>query len=297
MASPFIDVACTIRYDNARVLTWSLKPDGNYPDNFIIQVENSRAGGPWEILDADVKEYCAFVDNRKRNYNKKMNECYRLRMVVPDTQEEYVSEVVNAGNYLAYPFSSEAENVIKQVEKAIELSGCTGVLLKRKHWGRRCPFCTDFDDQQTVNEHCPACLGTGYAGGYYNGISMSVIKDKIETSEQQGEDTIEESEIVTGRCIAYPWVRYGDVWCEDNTNKRYFIDKVVPAASYKQTTLVYQFSMHRLEYTDVLHSPMADDKVSIKDLYDAASVSYSPGDVEMMEQGSLMGWQMELDNM
>lgn len=295
MANPFTDVACSIRYDNARVLTWALKPNASYPDNFIIQVENSRAGGPWEVLDDDVQDFCAFVDNRKRNYNKYMNECYRLRLIVPDSQEEYVSDIVNAGKFEAYPYSAEAENVIKQVQKDIELTGCQGVLLKRKHWGKRCPLCTDFPDQQTVNEHCPACLGTGYAGGYYNGISMEIKKDQIKTEETQGRDTIDASEIVTGRCIAYPWVRYGDVWCEKGTNKRFFVDKVTPAASYKQTTLVYQFTMHRLEYTDVLYGGMADDKVALKDLYSAAEVSYTPHDEAVLEQNSLVdNWKTAL---
>ena len=297
MANPFIDVQCTIRYDNSRVLTWSLKPDGNYPDNFIIQVENSRAGGPWEVLDDDVQNFCAYVDSRRRNYNKRMNECYRLRMIIPGSVETYVSEVVDAGSFKAYPFSAEAENVIKQVEKAIEVSGVTGVLLKRKHWGDRCPFCTDFENQQTVNEHCPACLGTGYAGGYYNGISMALIKEQIQTNEEQGLDSIEASEVVTARCIAYPWVRYGDVWCEDGTNKRFFIDKVVPASSYKQTTLVYTITMHRIEYTDVLYSMLANSKVTIKDLYDAAEVSYSPEDEKLLEQAAGPKWQDALENM
>lgn len=297
MASPFVSVECAIRYDNARVITWSMNPKMSYPDNFILQVENARTGGPWSVLASDLKDTCSYIDTRRRNYNKFMDELYRLRIILPDTGEEYVSEVVQAGKFKAFPFSAEAENVIKQAEKAIEDSGCSGVLLKKKHWGQRCPDCTDFDGQNTVNEHCPRCLGTGYIGGYYNGITMWVIKDSIQTSEEQTDDCVEAAETVQGRCIAYPWVRPGDVWCEDHTNKRFRVDKVVPTSSYKHVALIYSIVMHRIEYTDVLYTPIADDKVTVKDVIADSTVEYTPVTETQMEQESYNKWEAGLDEL
>ena len=295
MNPPFTSLQATIRYDNARVLSWTLTSGTVIPEDAILQVENSRAGGPWEVLDNTVKDQCFYVDTRRRNYNKFMNENYRLRLTVPSTDEEYVSDVVQAGQFKAYPFSSEAENVIKQAEKAIELSGVTGVLLKKKHWGERCTHCTDFDNEMTVNEHCPYCLGTGFAGGFYNGLSMSLIKDKIEGDEKQGQANVEESEVVTARCIAYPWVRYMDVWVEDQTNKRYEITHVTPTSSYKQTPLIYTIQMRLIEYSDVMYTPAADAKVNIKDLYDSAEVNYTPQLEEQLEQNAMAAWEEDFE--
>ena len=302
MNPPFTDLQVTIRYDNARILTWDLTPGITYPADSILQVENSRAGGPWEVLANDLYDSCFFIDTRRRNYNKFMDENYRLRLIVPgehegdDPKEEYVSDVVQAGQFKAYPFSSEAENVIRQAEKAIELSGVTGVLLKKKHWGSRCTHCTDFEDEMTVNEHCPWCLGTGYAGGFYNGISMSIIKDKIENNEQQGPAHVDDSELVTGRCIAYPWVRYMDVWVEDKTNKRYEIVQATPTSSYKQVDLIYTIQMRRIEYSDVMYTPAADAKVNVKDLYDSAIVNYTPALEQELEQNAMDAWEEDFDD-
>ena len=296
MKPPFTSLQAIIRYDNARVITWTLTSDATYPSDFILQIENSRAGGPWEVLDASLADSCFYVDTRRRNYNKYMNENYRLRLLVPSTGEEYVSDVVEAGKFEAYPFSSEAENVIKQAEKAIEISGVTGVLLKKKHWGERCPECTDFNGQNTVNEHCPWCLGTGFKGGFYNGISMSLIKDKIDGVETQVESGIEEAEEVTGRCVAYPWVRYGDVWVEDKTNKRYEIHNVTPTSSYKQVPLIYTITMSKIEYSDVMYTPPADAKVNIKDIYDSALVNYTPELERDLEQNAMEAWEEDFDN-
>ena len=146
MTAPFTSLQATIRYDNARVLTWTMTSGLVLPEDTILSVENSRTGGTWETLAANVVDQCFYVDTRRRNYNKFMNECYRLRLTVPHEGSEaevYVSDIVQAGKFEAWPFSSEAENVVKMAEKDIELSGCTGVLLKKKHWGARCEHCTE----------------------------------------------------------------------------------------------------------------------------------------------------------
>lgn len=268
MANPFTSVSCTIRWDNARVVTWTMLPGANYPEGYTLSIENSRAGGPWITLAEGLQDFCSFVDSRKRNYNKRMNECYRLRLHV-DGKPDFVSAIVDAGNHKAYPFSAEAENVVTQVEAAIKASGCTGKLLKKKLWGRRCPECVDFRGQGTVNEHCPRCLGTGIDGGYFPGIQLSVIKDSISTAEGPSQLGYDQVEQVTARCIAYPWISCGDVWCEDYTNNRYVINKITPSASYRQTHVVYTLSMDKVEYTDVLHSHEADHRVADTGLWES----------------------------
>lgn len=298
MKPPFTSLQATIRYDNARVLTWTLTPGAVFPSDTILAVENSRTGGTWEVLDDTLFDTCFYVDTRRRNYNKFMNECYRLRITIPHAggePEEYVSDPVQAGKFEAYPFSSEAENVIKMAEKDIELSGCTGVLLKKKHWGTRCTHCTDFDDQNTVNEHCPWCLGTGFAGGYYNGITMAIKKEKIQTVEEQSEACVEEAEIVEARCIAYPWVRYGDIWVEDKTNKRFKISLATPISSYKEVPLIYGIKMSKIEYNDVLYTPAADAKVNVKDLWDSSQVNYTPELEAELEQNAMDAWQEDFE--
>lgn len=276
MASPFKSISCAIRYDNARIISWTMIPGLKCPDKYTLQIENSRAGGPWTVLSDKLDGVCAFVDSRKRNYNKRMDECYRLRLLIPDTGEEYVSDIVDAGNNKAYPYSADAENVIKQAESQIKESGCAGKLLIKRVWGRRCPLCTDFRGQSTVNEHCPRCLGTGIDGGYYPGMPLTVIKDSIQTQSTTSEMGYVQSEAVQCRCIAYPWIKPGDVWCEDATNKRFVINACTPAASYKTTTLIYQMAMNRVEYTDVLHSMEADKKVAAVGSWEDAQASTMP---------------------
>ena len=164
------------------------------------------------------------------------------------------------------------------------------MLLKKKHWGVRCTHCTDFDDQMTVNEHCPWCLGKGFEGGFYNGISMSIIKDQIDAEEKQGDDCVEEGETIQARCIAYPWIRYADVWVEDGTNKRYFVKHVTPTATYKEIPLIYTIKLTKIEYTDVMYTKAADAKVEVKDLWQSAQVEYTPQLEKQLEDDTMDQW-------
>lgn len=261
MANPFTSVNCSIRYDNARIITWTMLSGANYPDDYIVQIENSRGGGEWHVLATDLRDTCAFVDSRRRNYNKRMDESYRLRLIVPCEGEEYVSEIVNAGNYKAYPYSAEAENVVTQVNESMKISGTPGVLMKRRTWGTRCPDCVDFAGQATVNEHCPRCLGTGIDGGYFPGVELTMLKDSISMSEGPSEIGYMQDETVKARCLAYPWIARGDVWCEEGTNNRYVISNITPVSSYKQTHIVYSVTMHKVELADVLHTKRMNDNV------------------------------------
>lgn len=296
MANPFKSVTCSVRYDNARIISWSMLPGGNYPEDFILEVENSRDGGPWETIATNLTNVCAYVDTRRRNYNKYMNENYRVRLKSESTHQNWVSEPVHAGYTDVYPFSSEAQNILKQTQNAIRISGCSGVLLKKKTWGTKCPDCVDFDGQVSVNEHCPKCLGTGILGGYYNGISMGVIKDQIVNKEDDAVMGYNQLETVSGRCIAYPWIRNGDVWVEDGTNKRYNITEAVVISAYKTVPLILKVTMHLLERTDVLYIDPASAKVTLKDVFASAEVTYTPQTEAAQETNSMNSWQATLDN-
>jgi len=265
MANPIQTVKCNIDAHNHRVLSWALNSAmGNY-DGWELHVENSRAGGPWGVLSDNVIDECFFIDMRRRNWNKRMDEHYRLWL--HKGTEEYRSDIIHAGVTYAWPFESEAKNAITQIQSQIDMSGVTGVLLKERKWGARCKYCTDFDGQESVNEHCPYCAGTGMQGGYYPGISLALVKDKITVDSKRAFIGAPQTETFTARCIAYPWIHHGDIWVEDTTNKRFVINELTPTSTYKTVDLVYAMSLSRTEYTDQAYGPGTAYKTEVKDVW------------------------------
>lgn len=276
MAGVFTSIDCAVRSDGARVVTWTMEPNYTYPADFTITVERSRAGGQWIPIAEDLTGVCAYIDTEKRNFNKYLNDFYRVVLKSATTEEEYVSESCAAGIKSSWPNSSEARNAIASMEREISLTGRTGVLLKKKEWGKPCPKCTDFNGQTTVNEHCPVCLGTGIDGGYYDGIPLNIKGDIPEVTQQLNQLGLVQSEKLTASCIAYPWITRGDVWCDSETNDRYYIATATPASMYKSTPLVYKLVMMKLELTDALHSDEANDKVAADNPWDDSLVTYDP---------------------
>ena len=276
MAGVFNSVTCSVRYDNARVISWNLIPNYAYPADIEYTVERSRAGGQWIPIASGLQDVCAYIDTEKRNFNKYLNDFYRVVLTSPSTGETYVSDSCAAGITEAYPFSSEAANAISQIEKEIELTGRHGVLLKKKEWGKPCPKCTDFNGQSTVNEHCPVCLGTGIDGGYYDGIPLNVTSEVPEVLQQMSQLGVVQSSKMTVRCIAYPWITRGDVWCDTTSNERFYIANVTPRSMYKNVPMVFALTMTKVELTDAMHSPAADTKVATDNPWDDALVTYDP---------------------
>jgi len=296
MASVFTSIKCAVRYDNARIISWTMEPNYTYPEDFTITVERSRAGGQWIPIAENLTNVCAFVDTDKRDFNKYLNDFYRVVLKSESGAEEYVSESCAAGVGKSYPFSSEARNAITSIEKQIELTGRFGVLLKKKEWGKPCPRCTDFKGQNTVNEHCPVCLGTGIDGGYYDGIPLNIEAGVPEVMQQLNQLGMMQSAKMTAKCVAYPWITRGDVWCDNDTNERFYIANVTPISMYKSTPLIFQLTMTKLELTDVMHSSAADTKVGTDNPWDDSLVTYDPVSTPDEEQEDPAPVQGDISN-
>jgi hypothetical protein len=81
---------------------------------------------------------------------------------------------------------------------------------------------------------------------------------------------------LTAKCVAYPWITRGDVWCDSDTNERFYIANVTPISMYKSTPLIFQLTLTKLEITDALHSTSADNKVAADNPWNDALVKYEP---------------------
>ena len=255
MASPFKSLKIFILANNARALSWEFSPGIEVPEDALLSVEYSRAGGTWQTLVEGLPLCYCYIDKRVTNRNKYNNDYYRIRLDSADQQ--YYSDPQQAGISLSYPYSSQASNLIRLAQKEMKETGRTGYLMKKIVYGQKCPICKQFEDDAPVNEHCPCCLGTGFKGGYYRAFPMNILQagqSRMQGVQQHGAT---HSVILQAKCTAWPIIELGDVWVDDNTNERFYIQGADVASKFKHVPLIYNLKMHLIEQSDVLHTQRA----------------------------------------
>lgn len=55
--------------------------------------------------------------------------------------------------------------------------------------------------------------------------------------------------------------------------------------------------MYKVEYTDVLHSKVADERIRIKDIFDSAQVSYDETMKDSLEREAYSEWEKGLEEL
>lgn len=122
-------------------------------------------------------------------------------------------------------------------------------------------MCTDLPGDSSVNQHCPCCFGTGYKGGYYDGIAMDILEQQQQMIQGIQQIGTTQASVLQAKMLAWPYIGLGDVWVDDATDQRYVIQRAVIASKFKSVPLVYQVTMHLVQITDIMHSVQADKKL------------------------------------
>lgn len=242
------------------VIYWRFDKDIRYINNATLSLQYARTGGPWQILCPDIRDTCMYTDTRINNYNKVSNDNYRLVLSVSDNQC-YVSDPQTV-RWLDNPSYAKARNLFRLQYKQMAMTGRHGFLLKRIQWGQKCPLCAPMPGDNSVNQHCPQCLGTGFKGGYYKGIPVDILPDGQQQMQSIEEIGYTRSSVLQAKVVAWPYIGIGDVWVDAVTNQRYMIQQVTVISYFKSMPLLYQITMHLLEQTDALNSSEADQKVA-----------------------------------
>lgn len=255
MASPFKALKIFILANNARALSWQYAAGVEIPEDALLAVEYSRAGGTWQTLAENLPVSYCYIDSRVTNRNKYNNDYYRVRL--QSQGMTYYSDPQQAGISLNYPYSSQASNLIRLSQLEMSKTGRTGYLMKKIVYGQKCPVCKQFEDDTPVNEHCPYCLGTGIKGGYYRAFPMNILQSGESRAEAVQQHGAVQAVVMQAKCVAWPIIELGDVWVDDNTNERFYIEGAAVASKFKHVPLLYNLKMHLVELSDVLHTPRA----------------------------------------
>jgi hypothetical protein len=133
-----------------------------------------------------------------------------------------------------------------------KLNGIEFYLLKRRHYGVRCPVCYEPATRNVTRSACPTCFGTSWTGGYFTEVFMYGRKLPSQIQAQEAAQTKVETNQTRIQFLDFPRIDEEDILVEKNTNKRFLVRsryftslKTIPV---HQTVTVSEFERQAVEY-------------------------------------------------
>lgn len=133
-----------------------------------------------------------------------------------------------------------------------KFNGIEYLLLKRRHFGTRCPDCYDPTTRKVTVSHCPTCHGTSWEEGFFTPVEMlgRRLASQIQTElTSQTKDDIDMTRI---QLQSFPRIDEGDLLIEKARNRRFLVKqryfttlKTIPV---HQTVSVSELERQAKEY-------------------------------------------------
>lgn len=191
---------------------------GAGPFNFSIKRSGSVTG-PWEDAATNIGNIYTYTDTTPLLVG---NDKIVYYQVVSGT---FTSRIVSSMMALPRQKFLIWRKIIN--DEKIMLSKGNGVpvvVLKRRHWGPRCPVCIDPKTLRILVKRCLACFGTSFTGGYFSPVpTVGKIAPSSPGTDFTTDTSVPEVETANMFLHPYPLVRRGDIIVEPDTNIRWEI--------------------------------------------------------------------------
>lgn len=231
------------------------------PYYFQLQVEHVALDvASWENVGAVVVDTFSAVDSTKRVFGKVGDTHYRVQLNTP-IDVYYSAPAATEGLLSKRDWLKWREIYRKEGLRHRALTSVNGFLLKARRYGPRCPICTDSKTEEITWTNCDTCFGTGFQTGYYVPLAASYADIGLATNRdhrdpQKGMDN---PVVITGRFLADPQLYSYDVWCDANSGKRYYIQKVAVSSHVRAVPVTYDVELRLAPFTDVIYTYPLDN--------------------------------------
>lgn len=138
-----------------------------------------------------------------------------------------------------------------------KLNGTEVAVLKRKHWGVRCPKCYDKYTKEVVRANCTNCFGTSFVGGYHEPVI--VYAKRGVGAPQVGLTPQGNAEVATNKVtlLDLPALEFEDILVFLRDNARFLVKRISPTEL--QTVVVHQsVEVSELARSDISYRVQVD---------------------------------------
>lgn len=225
-------------YPHRVFMQWDLI-DPTESGSYTFLVERSGSvNGPWEALRAGAQNSYNYIDDMRSQPNHpedgkphlfslQRQMYYRVTVVPPSgCVNQAVTEPHGLHKTNLSPTQAGLRRRLRYDEEILfkRFNGVRMILLKKRHWGTRCPDCYDPTTRAVTKEHCLTCYGTGFTDGYWNpAVVYGRIypPDNIEAVTSTRDKKESSQHLLT--MLDVPRLQDGDLVIEADTNHRHVV--------------------------------------------------------------------------
>lgn len=133
-----------------------------------------------------------------------------------------------------------------------KFAGVKSYLFRKKSYGKRCSQCWDFKTEQITNDHCPACLGTSFEGGFFTPAPFFVQYESTPNERPKTYYGKMEANQIGAWTVSMPVVNSEDIVVRTGDWNLYRVDKILTtelqANTVRQLLTLTQLSRGDVEY-------------------------------------------------
>jgi len=274
-------------------LEWTIREVETPETIYYSVERSGSPAGPWTTIIEDLEdtyEYIDPLDTENINVMSLGRDIYyRIKAITPEPKEIYSASVNLDGqaeliiqapipisgygvdaNYQFEldPATGQAENPILPGERLRLLrrkiirdeyillrkfAGIEYYLLKRRHFGTRCPDCYDPTTRSVTKSSCKTCYGTSWSGGYFNPVLILGRRSTSQIQSAVSQQAKVDVNLPHIQFLDFPRIDEEDVLVEKSLNKRFLVKsryftflKTIPV---HQTISVSEFERQAIEYS------------------------------------------------
>lgn len=267
-------------FPSAVFVQWNV--DSDESGSFFVDVDRSGGPeGPWEPVAVQLRDAWHVLD---RNFNLPPSPAspgreglnllslsrtvyYRVTVTPPSgTANAFASPPTPIEPGLDARTRLLKRKILRDEATALRVfNGVRCVVLKRRRWGERCPSCYDPTLNEATIEHCPACRGTSFRGGYWAPVPVRMRKEAAVVQSQMtahGDSDVKLNDFLV---LDYPLIEYKDVVVDLRSNDRYQVLRVTPTTL--RGVVVHQKLTSSLLARDAVEYSVLADTLTTPPLY------------------------------
>ena len=244
----------TVKYGTQ--VWWEMSPDFFDPEPLVFQLQHSYSGlnnaADWTDVGISAVDATVLYDDTQREAGKVLLSNYRIKLGTP--VGTYISPVASCRSGITYSNWLLARELFRKETLRFKRAR-SGVLLKRRRYGERCP-CLNKLTGEVQDTDCQRCCGTGFLGGYHRPFHcepFEITEEMISENQQQPAGS-SRNDVLSSRMLGNPMLQRLDVIVDANSDERWHVQDIQIGAAAGNLPIVLRVTLLPLPFSSIIYT-------------------------------------------